>query len=342
MRTRQAFGGFFRVLALVCVLIALVWFGVNRLGGVGSDTSAGPAVAADATEAGEAAEPGDASEPSVSPPAVVGAESLVVPDDARRAEVQWVHDGDSFDVRFVNPDHGDGDRDEVRLQGIDTPEPGACFSDEARDALIDLLKGRQVMVHADWDGGRFEDGRDQYFRLIADVWLDGQLVNVDQVAKGFAVARSSGGAFDDAISKAQQNARDNAVGLWAPEACGGSTVVDQAGAVLVVIREVNADAPGRDDENANGEWIDLANSSTEPIDLTGWKLRDESTRNRYEFPHNFTLAPGETVRVRSGCGTDTQAELYWCAETPVWTNAGDTAYVVQPDGRFHDVFSYGS
>lgn len=277
---------------------------------------------------------------------------FAIPDDARRAEVRWVHDGDSFDVRFLDrdlsndqpADKDDAPRefDEIRLQGLDTPEPGACFADEARRSLIELLKGREVMVHADWDGGRYNDGRDQYFRLIADVWLDDRLINYDQVANGNAIARSSGGEFDDAIADAQRHAREQGSGMWSSTACGGATSSGRTSVDGLAIVSVNADAAGRDDENPNGEWVDIANTSTVAIEMTGWSLRDESTRNRFSFPDGFTLDSARSVRVRSGCGADAEAELFWCAETPVWTNTGDTVYLVDPDGRFHDVLSYRS
>lgn len=344
MRTRRSFGGFLRVLALVGVVVAVAWFVTNRIDGIGGS----PATSSTDEEPSSVSEPGSSvSEPGSSvsePESEAGPDAaFIIPGDARRAEVRWVHDGDSFDVRFLDrPDAADGDRefDEIRLQGLDTPEPGSCFADQARSSLIDLLKGREVMVHADWDGGRFSDGRDQYFRLIGDVWLDGQLVNVDRVARGYAIARSSSGRFDQAIATAQQSARDEGLGMWAASACGGATIASQSGAEQLTIVSVNADAEGRDDENPNGEWVDIANATSAPIDMTGWTVRDESTRNRFSFPDGFVLSEGTTVRVRSGCGSDTSVELFWCAETPVWTNTADTAYLLQPDGRFHDVLSY--
>ena len=74
--------------------------------------------------------------------------------------------------------------------------------------------------------------------------------------------------------------------------------------------------------------------------LTGWSLRDESTRHRYEFP-DVNVAPGQLVRVRTGCGTDEvgsgQIELFWCdPEPPVWNNGGDTAFLLDFNGSIAD------
>jgi len=326
--------------------VAIVWFALTRLGGVGDSprTAAsgnGPALStAEPTTAPATTAP--------SPTSVDAGGGFAIPADARPAVVRWIHDGDSFDVRFIDiTEDASADAntepkeyDEVRLQGLDTPEPGACFANEARDSLIELLKGQKVMVHADWDGGRFSDGRDQYFRLIANVWLGDRLINVDQVARGYATARSSDGEFDQAIAAAQRQARDLGLGLWSQEACGGLAIGSEQGSGQLSIAQIRADADGRDDENPNDEWIEIANTGDTPVELSDWSVRDESTRNRYEFPAGFVLDAQATVRVRSGCGVDTKAELFWCAATPVWTNAADTAYLVQPDGRFHDVLSY--
>ena len=42
---------------------------------------------------------------------------------------------------------------------------------------------------------------------------------------------------------------------------------------------------------------------------TGWRLEDEGPNFTYDFPDGFTLAPGVTVRVRVGVGTDTATTL---------------------------------
>ena len=50
--------------------------------------------------------------------------------------------------------------------------------------------------------------------------------------------------------------------------------------------------------------------------------------------------PGSTVRVLSGCGTDGGGTFHWCADGPVWTNSGDTAFLVDPGGAVADRRSY--
>lgn len=66
--------------------------------------------------------------------------------------------------------------------------------------------------------------------------------------------------------------------------------------------------------------------------MTGWYLRDNYGWG-YTFPQ-FTLAPRATVRVRTGCGTNSTADLYWCKDgTAVWNNDGDTVFLFDAEGN---------
>jgi hypothetical protein len=92
----------------------------------------------------------------------------------------------------------------------------------------------------------------------------------------------------------------------------------------VAIVDYVFDPRGRDAEDLNGEWVAIANLGSDPVDMTGWVLRDESTQNRFGFPTEFSLSPGKEVLVRSGCGDATETDLFWCTADPVWSNGGDT------------------
>jgi hypothetical protein len=92
-------------------------------------------------------------------------------------------------------------------------------------------------------------------------------------------------------------------------------------------RRSGFDAPGNDNENLKEEWIAIRNEGAVPVDVTGWGIKDESASHRYRFPASFTLFPGETVTVRTGCGTDFGTDLHWYnVGSAVWNNSGDTAF----------------
>jgi competence protein ComEC len=108
------------------------------------------------------------------------------------------------------------------------------------------------------------------------------------------------------------------------------TTSTETGAALEVAT-INADAEGDDRENLNDEYVVFENAGDEPIDLSGWTVEDEAGRS-YEFPQGFTLEAGATVTLRTGSGTDTDTELYWGSDSPVWNNGGDTVILSDDDG----------
>lgn len=79
------------------------------------------------------------------------------------------------------------------------------------------------------------------------------------------------------------------------------------------------------------EWVSVANADETAVNLTGWTIADEGTRNTYTFPL-FTLNPGADVTVHSGAGNDTATDLYWGRSSAVWNNDGDTATLADANG----------
>ena len=61
---------------------------------------------------------------------------------------------------------------------------------------------------------------------------------------------------------------------------------------LVVITELMINPETVDD--GDGEWIELTNLESEPVDLQGWILRDQGAGG-HVFEESFVLNPGETV-----------------------------------------------
>jgi hypothetical protein len=90
------------------------------------------------------------------------------------------------------------------------------------------------------------------------------------------------------------------------------------------------------------EWVEIANSGEEPVDMTGWTLKDASS-NVYTFPSGFTLNPSATVRVYSGSAYNTcsnsQTSLCWKASS-IWNDGGDTATLKDSSGNTVSTYSY--
>lgn len=89
----------------------------------------------------------------------------------------------------------------------------------------------------------------------------------------------------------------------------------------VAITSVNWDAPGGFPEPANGEWVDITNTSLDRVDLYGYLL--DSFPYSYPFKHGTGLNPAETMRIYVGHGHETALEKYWGQSEGILNNGGD-------------------
>jgi endonuclease YncB( thermonuclease family) len=242
----------------------------------------------------------------------------VFPDDPW--VVSEVVDGDTLHVTRA------GVEDTLRLIGINSPEDGECWSDEATAALIATLGTDTVTLERD------VSDRDAYGRMLRYVRLpSGEDVGGVLIDGGHAIARAypPDTARDAGYRERQRQAREAARGMWAPDACGPRALV----APDAIGIEVHPDAAGDDSVNLNDEWVRFSNLGAAPIDLEGWTARDESSSHRYHFAA-LVLPPGGSTTLRSGCGVDTDTDRHWCVSgSAVWNNAGDTVFLLDPAGN---------
>ena len=149
--------------------------------------------------------------------ACTGDEAAVSRDGANATVVRVV-DGDTVQVDI------DGQREKLRLIGIDTPEtvkpdtPVQCFGPEASAFTKQLLpEGTAVRVERD------VEARDDYGRLLGYVYRadDGLFVNLEIVAQGYASLLTfppNVAHVDEFVAAARAAERAN-LGLWS--ACSG-------------------------------------------------------------------------------------------------------------------------
>lgn len=226
-----------------------------------------------------------------------------------------VLDGDSIEVESA------GRTIEVRLVGINAPERDECRGDASRAALEAILEGAQVTLIPAGD-----DDQDRYGRLLRYVAADGVPVAEQLLDGGHATVLQGSHERDDLFVSLAEAAAVAGRGMWRPDACG------PASTATITIAAVEYDPPGRDRDNPAAEYVVIRNDGTNPVDLTDWTLRDESSLHRYRFPI-VTLAAGAELRIRSGCGDDDEADRYWCAGDAVWSNGGDTVLLLDPYGN---------
>lgn len=110
----------------------------------------------------------------------------------------------------------------------------------------------------------------------------------------------------------------------APEATGMLAVTDRA-------------APG---DHPADEYVELTNIGDEPLDMSGWTVRDREGGavdthglEPLEFPEGIVLEPGASVRLVTGDGEDTADTIYWGHERQYWRGAGDVVIVRDEDGE---------
>jgi endonuclease YncB( thermonuclease family) len=256
--------------------------------------------------------------------ACIASPTTPAPTSAVEALVINVPDGDSLVVEL------DGVERKVRLIGINAPESDECFGDQAAAGLRDLVDGKRVLISTD-----VED-TDQYGRLLAYVFIDETLVNEAVVRRGWSLARAyePNTARQEGIDAAGHEARDQQRGMWAPEGCLSPSKGE------VIIADIQPNPPGPDEDTLNGESVTLVNAGATPLDLSGWVLRDASSVHRYTFPSGTILPPSAEIVIASGCGIPDESRAFWCAAGPVWDNAGDSALLLDAQGRMVAIYDY--
>jgi len=135
--------------------------------------------------------------------------------------VDRVVDGDTIEL---------SDGRKVRYIGIDTPETKdprkeiQCFGEEASAYNRDLVEGKVVAIEAD------VADKDQYDRLLRYVWLEDEMINKKLVAEGYAYASSypPNVKYQTQFKLAQQQAREQNLGLWAECMVNDTALINQA------------------------------------------------------------------------------------------------------------------
>ena len=112
--------------------------------------------------------------------------------------VEYVVDGDTLHVRTIQG----GELRKIRVLGIDAPEICQSWGPQARQALLDRVSGQRVTIKG--------AANDDYQRLLATVWFEGQDVGAWMVTQGHAWSyrwRDQAGPYDGQESTARRLGR---------------------------------------------------------------------------------------------------------------------------------------
>ena len=225
-------------------------------------------------------------------------------------ELVSITDGDTIQVMAAEQELS------VRLAAINAPDVGECLHDKATAHLTASVSDTAISLEI--------VGIDQFDRTLAHVHLEERHINHEMVSIGLALVSDPDDPYGAVLLDAEQMAFDSGIGLWAVDACGATRplpdlVIDPAAS--------EPDPRGPDEDSLGDEAVSIANRGTETVDVSGWTLRDTSSRHRYTVPPGTIIGPGEVFEVRSDQpGWDP-------GSSPVWNNDGDMALLLDALGR---------
>lgn len=109
-------------------------------------------------------------------------------------------DGDTFDLLTE-----DTVKIRIRLNGIDCPERKQDYFQVCKNALSDYIFGKDVIL--------ITHGRDRWKRVIADVYVEKESINLKMVENGFAWHFTKY-SKDSNLARAEETARKKKSGIW--------------------------------------------------------------------------------------------------------------------------------
>ena len=215
----------------------------------------------------------------------------------------------TFIERVIDGDTVVSNGTSIRLLGINTPERGEEYYEEAKIFLEGLVLNKTVgLLYG-------KDKTDRYGRTLAYIIYRGENINLKLVEEGFA-------------------------NYYFPAGKDKHYNEFKAGWMKCVEKEINLCKPSK---NICSECIELKefdhwnqevvfkNICSVDCDLEGWNIKDEGRKN-FIFD-SFVLEGEKEVKVLVGEGEDSSETLYWKGETYVWTSSGDTLFLRDGEGR---------
>lgn len=234
------------------------------------------------------------------------------------AVVRRVVDGDTLDVDI------NGTTAKVRLIGIDTPESVHPDADRnsaegktASEYTKEQLTGETIGL--EYDVGK----TDQYGRILAYAYLEsGLMYNAQLAAEGYAqqMTIQHNVKWAELFKNLIADARSNNRGLWAEESAGNT---DPSGDKKMDTSPVKSEHVVITVLDYFGEVVQLQNSGSVDVEMTGWKLVSTKGNQTFYFPEGFVLKAGASIQVISGKdAADGEGKLKWTTAN-VHNNDGD-------------------
>jgi endonuclease YncB( thermonuclease family) len=232
-----------------------------------------------------------------------------------RGAVDGVIDGDTIQAVV------DGQRIDIRLIGVSAPEGDECYGTESRTALASLVTGQTVVLASD---GADTDSAGRALRYVLIEGDPAILVNAQLVSAGSVVPTHSGHLMEaDFLARGDQSyASGN--GMWGTFVCGHPEGGVSADRPQLRIGDVSLTPIDTEEIDLSAERFEIVNQSYTSVEISGWTVRDETGDHRLEIPTGVAIAAGGVLDVTTACGTSGSGVLYWCADSAIWSTAGNT------------------
>lgn len=219
--------------------------------------------------------------------------------EGKEAIVEKIIDGDTIVIE---------NKTSVRLLGINSPEKGELYYEEAKKFLEDSVLNEKVYL--EFGTKRY----DQYNRILGFVFLGNKNMNIELVKQGFAnVYILDYKRYEKQLRAAWQDCIKNKKNL-----CESS---ENVCASCIKLKEFN---------HKNQEVIFYNNCNFE-CELTKWQIKDEG-RKKFIFPE-FILKGNSSIMIKIGEGNNSPNVLFWEEDDYIWTEAGDTLFLRDNEGK---------
>ncbi len=197
----------------------------------------------------------------------------------------------------------------TRLLGINTPEKGEKYYQEAKDFLSKITLNKTVQLKYT------NEKYDRYRRVLAYVFIDGKSINKELVDEGYANFYFPSGkdTYYSSFVKAWEHCLTNNKYLCEKSQSECSRCIE--------LKELNVKM----------QALLLYNNCTFSCDLNGWTIKDEG-RKKFTFSF-YILNSKEQISVIVGNKTNTENILYWEGEDYVWTQSGDTFFLRDEENK---------
>ncbi|GBE20055.1 MAG TPA: hypothetical protein ENG87_04080 [Candidatus Pacearchaeota archaeon] len=214
--------------------------------------------------------------------------------------VERVIDGDTIVIE---------NKTSVRLLGINCPEKGEQYYQEAKEFLENLVLNKTVKLEFG------KDKYDRYKRILAYVHYDNQDINLELVENGFANYYFPAGKdkYYIKFKQAWEGCLENNKNLCEKSESKCSECIE--------LKEFDY----------RNQWVVLRNICNLDCEISKWTIKDEG-RKKFVFP-KFILGDNKEIEIKVGEGYSNQEILFWKDQDYVWTSTGDTMFLRDSENK---------